>query len=148
MLQRNMYVTLPDKLMRNELLMHMWSETRGNSITNLHDQECFLMKYTVFHIPKAISAALTLSPAPHPHPLSTKRTKMTLILPAKADLQRSPQHTNLFECLESKQRTATQNSWEYWDFLFFIYMQTTWTLMKIKDLEIREEQNGALQERD
>ena len=142
MLWRNTYGTLPYKLMRNELLLHRWSETRGNSITDLHDQEHFLMKYKVFHIRKAVSAALTLSSTPHPHPSLQKEKK--LILAAKAHLQRSPQDTNLFECLESKHRTATPNSWENWEFSFFIYMQTTWTVMKIKDLEVRKEQNGAL----
>lgn len=44
--QRNMYCTFPYELTRNELLMPMWSKTRGNSITNLHDQKHFLMKHT------------------------------------------------------------------------------------------------------
>lgn len=56
--------------------MHMSSGTRGNSITNLHVQEHFLMKYRIFHIPKAISAALTLSPTPHPHPSLQKEQKI------------------------------------------------------------------------
>lgn len=63
MLQRNTYGTLPDKLMKNELLMHMLSETRGNSLTNLHQQEHFLTEYRTSHIPKALSAA-----NPHLHP--------------------------------------------------------------------------------
>lgn len=56
--------------------MHVSSGTRGNSITNLHDQEHFLMKYRIFHIPKAVSAALTLLPTPHPHPSLQKEQKI------------------------------------------------------------------------
>lgn len=62
-LQKNTYGTLPDKLVRNMLLMHMWSETGGSSTTNLQDQERFLQKYRIFHFPKA---ALMLLPSPPP----------------------------------------------------------------------------------
>lgn len=134
MLQRNAYGILPDKLVRNMLLMRMWSETRGNSATNMTKKR-FLRKYRISRFPKA---SLKLLPSP---PSLCKKNKSYSHVTSKSRSTKASSRNTFISMSGIQTKNCYANQLEKLRLLVFhIYIYAN-------DISINEKKGSRSQER-